>query len=41
MAEHMITKYREHVPVVLLRPTIVGAAWKEPVPGWVNLHALE
>ncbi|ETW07168.1 hypothetical protein, variant 2 [Aphanomyces invadans] len=36
MAEHMVTKYREHVPLVLLRPTIVGASWKEPIPGWVD-----
>ncbi|CAK4143479.1 unnamed protein product [Aphanomyces euteiches] len=36
MAEHMLTKYQDHVPLVLLRPTIVGASWKEPVPGWVD-----
>ncbi len=36
MAEHMILKHREELPVVLLRPTIVGAAYREPVPGWVR-----
>ncbi|OQR94316.1 fatty acyl-CoA reductase [Thraustotheca clavata] len=36
MAEHIIVKYREHLPLVIFRPTIVGAAWKEPVPGWVD-----
>ncbi|EQC41099.1 hypothetical protein SDRG_02148 [Saprolegnia diclina VS20] len=36
MAEHMIMKHRAHLPVVIFRPTIVGAAWKEPVPGWVD-----
>ncbi|RLO01182.1 hypothetical protein DYB28_007283, partial [Aphanomyces astaci] len=36
MAEHMLAKHRAHVPLVLLRPTIVGASWKEPIPGWVD-----
>ncbi|KAF0726769.1 hypothetical protein AaE_009573 [Aphanomyces astaci] len=38
MAEHMLAKHRAHVPLVLLRPTIVGASWKEPIPGWVHTN---
>ncbi|KAJ0402632.1 hypothetical protein ATCC90586_010871 [Pythium insidiosum] len=37
MAEHLITKLiGDTVPLVIFRPTIIGAAWKEPVPGWTD-----
>ncbi|GLE07792.1 hypothetical protein PINS_up018458 [Pythium insidiosum] len=37
MAEHLITKLiGDAVPLVIFRPTIIGAAWKEPVPGWTD-----
>ncbi|DAZ95534.1 TPA: hypothetical protein N0F65_005226 [Lagenidium giganteum] len=37
MAEHMIVKHAgPNLPLVIFRPTIIGAAWKEPVPGWVD-----
>jgi hypothetical protein len=46
MAEHLITREvgidsstgasATGFPLVIYRPTIIGAAWKEPVPGWVD-----
>jgi hypothetical protein len=36
MAEHLITKRSINIPLVIYRPTIIGAAWKEPVPGWID-----
>jgi hypothetical protein len=24
------------VPVAYVRPTIIGASWREPVPGWID-----
>lgn len=37
MAEHLVVKHAgPSIPLVLYRPTIIGAAWKEPVPGWVD-----
>ncbi|KAL9644790.1 hypothetical protein ABK040_012444 [Willaertia magna] len=36
MAEALITKYKGNVPVAIVRPTIVGAALREPVPGWID-----
>lgn len=37
MAEHLIVKHAGgKLPLVLYRPTIIGAAWKEPVPGWID-----
>lgn len=37
MAEHLIVKHAgDALPLVLYRPTIIGAAWKEPVPGWID-----
>uniref|UniRef100_K3WVT6 Fatty acyl-CoA reductase n=1 Tax=Globisporangium ultimum (strain ATCC 200006 / CBS 805.95 / DAOM BR144) TaxID=431595 RepID=K3WVT6_GLOUD len=38
MAEHLIAARaaKKNIPLVIFRPTIIGAAWKEPVPGWVD-----
>lgn len=37
MAEHLLTReLGPDFPLVIFRPTIIGAAWKEPVPGWVD-----
>ncbi|KAF1329424.1 Fatty acyl-coa reductase, partial [Globisporangium splendens] len=38
MAEHLVTAHaaKAGIPLVLFQPTIFGAAWKEPVPGWVD-----
>ena len=26
----------DHLPIVIIRPSIVVAAWKEPLPGWLE-----
>jgi len=36
MTEHLIEKRRAHVPVIIVRPSIIGSSWREPVPGWVD-----
>lgn len=37
MAERTLQKIkRKDLPVVLLRPSIIGASYKEPVPGWTD-----
>ncbi|KAF9896143.1 hypothetical protein BX616_008055, partial [Lobosporangium transversale] len=38
LAEHLIkSRYRDMaLPIVIVRPAIVTAAYKEPVPGWVE-----
>lgn len=36
MAEALLCKYKGDVPVAIIRPTIVGAALKEPVPAWID-----
>jgi len=37
MAECLIQRHKGSVPVAIVRPSIVGASWKEPVPGWVDV----
>lgn len=37
MAERTLRKLRRpDLPVVLLRPSIIGAAYNEPMPGWTD-----
>ena len=36
MTEHLMEKRRGHVPLVIVRPSIIGSSWREPVPGWVD-----
>jgi len=36
LAEQLLLKWRENVPLVIVRPTIIGGAWKEPYPGWAD-----
>jgi alcohol-forming fatty acyl-CoA reductase len=36
IAESALSSSRENVPLVIVRPTIVGAAWRYPLPGWVD-----
>lgn len=37
MAEHLLVKNRGSVPLAIVRPSIIGSAWKEPEPGWVDV----
>nr|XP_022901635.1 putative fatty acyl-CoA reductase CG5065 [Onthophagus taurus] len=36
LTEHLIKEYSEFLPIVVVRPSIVTAALKEPMPGWVD-----
>ena len=36
LAEHLININRGNLPVVILRPSIIGSSWAEPMPGWVD-----
>ncbi|XP_015930218.1 putative fatty acyl-CoA reductase CG5065 [Parasteatoda tepidariorum] len=36
MAENLLVSDRGDVPVAIVRPSIVTAAYKEPMPGWVD-----
>ena len=41
ISERMLQNRRGDLPMVIIRPSIVGAAYQEPMPGWVdNLAAL-
>lgn len=37
MTEHLVVKNRGDMPVVIVRPSIVGCSYTEPVPGWVDV----
>jgi nucleoside-diphosphate-sugar epimerase len=36
IGERMLLKYREAVPLCIVRPTIVVNSWKYPFPGWID-----
>ncbi|XP_020081241.1 probable fatty acyl-CoA reductase 4 isoform X1 [Ananas comosus] len=36
MGEMLFYDLRRHLPLVILRPTIVTSTWKEPFPGWIE-----
>lgn len=36
MAEYLLFEEFKSIPLAVLRPSIVGASWKEPLPGWVD-----
>ncbi|XP_063541183.1 putative fatty acyl-CoA reductase CG5065 [Cydia strobilella] len=36
LAESLVAQYEGKFPIVIARPSIVAAALKEPVPGWVD-----
>ncbi|KAL5976378.1 Catalyzes the reduction of fatty acyl-CoA to fatty alcohol [Asimina triloba] len=36
LGEMLLGQYRDHVPLVILRPTIVTSTYKEPFPGWIQ-----
>ncbi|XP_015602023.1 putative fatty acyl-CoA reductase CG5065 [Cephus cinctus] len=39
MAENLLIAEKEHVPLSIVRPSIVLNTWKTPFPGWVdNVH---
>ncbi|XP_013107128.1 putative fatty acyl-CoA reductase CG5065 [Stomoxys calcitrans] len=36
LSEDLINRYEHTFPIVITRPSIVTAAWREPLPGWVE-----
>nr|CAH7741191.1 unnamed protein product [Callosobruchus chinensis] len=36
LTEQLVSDYSEKLPIVIARPSIVVAAYKEPIPGWVD-----
>ncbi|KAK4291377.1 hypothetical protein Pmani_035789 [Petrolisthes manimaculis] len=36
LAEHLLVQEAASLPLVIVRPSIVAAAWREPLPGWVD-----
>ncbi|POM78346.1 Fatty acyl-CoA reductase [Phytophthora palmivora] len=37
MTEHLLVReFAPNFPLVIYRPTIIGASWKEPMPGWTD-----
>ncbi|XP_067132590.1 putative fatty acyl-CoA reductase CG5065 [Centruroides vittatus] len=39
IAENYLNNFCRDLPVVIVRPSIVGCSWKEPIPGWNNSHS--
>lgn len=39
LSEHLLTERRGEIPLTLIRPSIVSAAWKYPFPGWIDSQA--
>jgi fatty acyl-CoA reductase len=36
MAEYLLVEECAGLPVAIVRPSIVGASWEEPLPGWID-----
>lgn len=39
LAEHLVVGRRGDVPLAIVRPSIISAAWRHPFPGWIDSHA--
>ncbi len=39
IAEHLLSARRGDVPLVIVRPSIISAAWASPHPGWIDSTA--
>jgi alcohol-forming fatty acyl-CoA reductase len=39
LAEHLLVEERGHVPLTLVRPSVVSASWRDPFPGWIDSAA--
>ena len=36
LTENMISEEFSDLPVVIIRPSVIGCAWKDPYPGWID-----
>ncbi|KAK8051609.1 hypothetical protein PG993_002994 [Apiospora rasikravindrae] len=39
LAEHVVSDARANLPLTIVRPSIVSAAWQYPMPGWIDSFA--
>ncbi|KAL5316317.1 hypothetical protein ACEPPN_015362 [Leptodophora sp. 'Broadleaf-Isolate-01'] len=39
LAEHLISERKGSLPVTIVRPSIICAAWKYPMPSWIDSRA--
>ena len=39
LAEHLLVQHRGDVPLRIVRPSIISAAWKQPLRGWMDSPA--
>ncbi|KAK8080173.1 hypothetical protein PG997_007991 [Apiospora hydei] len=39
LAEHVVAEARAGLPLTVVRPSIVSAAWQYPMPGWIDSFA--
>ncbi|CAF1228565.1 unnamed protein product [Adineta ricciae] len=36
LAEYVISQEGNDLPLAIIRPSIVGSSWREPMPGWID-----
>jgi len=36
LAEYVVSQDAKDLPLAIIRPSIVGSSWREPIPGWVD-----
>ncbi|XP_056281016.1 fatty acyl-CoA reductase 1 [Pseudoliparis swirei] len=36
LAEYLVQQEQEQLDIAIIRPSIVGATWQEPFPGWID-----
>ncbi|XP_068442967.1 fatty acyl-CoA reductase 1-like isoform X2 [Clinocottus analis] len=36
LAEYLVQQEQDKLNIAIIRPSIVGASWKEPFPGWID-----
>ena len=36
IAESLVKQAEAEIPFTIVRPSIVGSAWREPIPGWID-----
>ena len=39
LAEHLLVQARAQVPLRIVRPSIISASWRQPMPGWIDSKA--
>jgi fatty acyl-CoA reductase len=36
VAENVLVKEASNLPLIIVRPSIIGSTWREPLPGWTD-----